>query len=434
MRRVGFPLGINEFDTRATNIAAANLNTHLNLDLYIARKITLRSKRKFSKLTLKLAVTAIALSVTVMFVTVSVVIGFKRSIQTKLTTFAAPIQINSEFVGEAYENKPFDDKAETREAVLAHSYVRHIQPFGLASAILRHDEDFEGVVLKGVDSSYLVDYFRPNLIKGRFVGFDSSAKYPELIVSAHLANMLGIDTGHKVSLWFVSDPPMVKAMRVVGIYQTDIEEIDFHFVIGQLDLVRQVSGWSSAQIGAYEVLLHRVEVERLREQNADIRYDIEADLNSTSVLERYPQIFDWLGLLDKNVQIILLLMSIVAVINMVTALLIIILERTQLIGTLLALGYSPAGLKRVFVWTAGFFVLRGLALGNVLGLIILWAQHQFRFLSLSSDYYMSQVPVSFPWLAFLAINLSTYAVCHLAMYIPASMVLKISPIKALRFT
>jgi lipoprotein-releasing system permease protein len=369
-----------------------------------------------------------------MLVTVSVVIGFKRSIQSKLTSFAAPIQINSEFVGEAYENKPFEDKVETRQAVLAHPFVEHVQPFGLASAILRHDEDFEGVVLKGVDSSYHVDYFKPNLIKGRFVGFDSTAKYPELVVSAYLANRLGIDTGNKVSLWFVSNPPMVKAVRVVGIYQTDIEEIDYHYVIGQLEMVRQVGGWSSRQIGAYEILLRNMVLDKLREQNAEIRYAIEAGLNSTSVLERYPQIFDWLGLLDKNVQIILVLMSVVAMINMITALLIIILERTQLIGTLMAMGYAPARLKQVFVWTAGFFVLRGLAIGNVLGLALLWAQYQFKFLGLSSDYYMTHVPVSFPWLAFTAINLITYLVCHLAMYIPASMVLRVSPIKSLRFT
>lgn len=383
---------------------------------------------------MRLAIAAIALSVAVMIVTVSVVFGFKQEIQQKITGFSAPIQISGEFLNSTFENKPFEDTELTRKTVLDFDFVEHVQPYALKPGILKVDEDFEGIVLKGVDSTYSVDFFSKTLVRGRFLNHTSNDQAREVIISSPLANKLSVDTGGMATVWFVQDPPLIKSVKVVGIYQTDIEEIDDHFVITDLDIIRQVSGWNDNEIGGYEVLLHETDLTKLRDQNNDVRFAIDLGLNSQSIMNRFPQIFDWLGLLDKNVQIIITLMTIVAIINMITALLIMILERTQMIGILKSIGYENANLRLVFVYNAAYFIAYGLAIGNIMGLGLIFLQDQFRFISLSSDYYVTHVPVVYSWGYFLFIDIGTLVVCSLAMFIPSTLVTRILPIKALRFT
>lgn len=383
---------------------------------------------------MRLAIAAIALSVAVMIVTVSVVFGFKQEIQQKITGFSAPIQISGEFLNSTFENKPFEDTELTRKTVLDFDFVEHVQPYALKPGILKVDEDFEGIVLKGVDSTYSVDFFSKTLVRGRFLNYTSNDQAREVIISSPLANKLSVDTGGMATVWFVQDPPLIKSVKVVGIYQTDIEEIDDHFVITDLNIIRQVSGWNDNEIGGYEVLLHETDLTKLRDQNNDVRFAIDLGLNSQSIMNRFPQIFDWLGLLDKNVQIIITLMTIVAIINMITALLIMILERTQMIGILKSIGYENTNLRLVFVYNAAYFIAYGLAIGNIMGLGLIMLQDQFRFISLSSDYYVTHVPVVYSWGYFLFIDIGTLVVCSLAMFIPSTLVTRILPIKALRFT
>lgn len=382
---------------------------------------------------MRLAIAAIALSVAVMIVTVSVVTGFKQEIQQKITGFSAPIQISGEFLNSTFENKPFEDKELTRNAVLDFDFVKHIQPYALKPGILKANEDFEGVVLKGIDGTYAVDFFSKTMVRGRFLDFSPTDQSKEVIISSALANKLAVDTGASVTVWFVQDPPLIKPLKVVGIYQTDIEEIDDHYVVTDLRIIQQVSGWETNQIGGYEVLLNEFDLDQLSDQNNDIRFAINLELNSQSIMNRFPQIFDWLGLLDKNVQIIFALMTIVAIINMITALLIMILERTQMIGILKSLGYSNVGLRRVFVYNAAYFIAYGLLIGNVLGIGLVVIQDWLQPISLSADYYVTHVPVVYAWGYFGLIDFGTLLVCSLAMYIPSALVTRIIPVKALRF-
>lgn len=417
----------------AINIAAAKSVIFLNINLYIARRISFKSNRKFSKLIVRLAIAAIALSVAVMMITVSVVVGFKNEIEQKVTGFSAPIQISGDFLNSSFENKPFIDKDLTRETVLSFKEVSHIQPYALKPGILKVDEDFEGVVLKGVDSSFNVDFFSKCMVKGRFLKFKTGSQTKEIVLSRKLAESLKLDTGMSASIWFVQDPPLIKKVNVVGIYQTDIEEIDNFFLLTDLDIIRQVSSWKDNEIGGYEVLLKDVEIDKIGAINSDIRFAIDIDLNSMSIMNRYPQIFDWLSLLNKNVQIIIILMAVVAIINMITALLIMILERTQMIGILKSLGYTNGGLQRIFIHNAAIFISYGIVIGKVVGLSLIWLQQEFRFISLSADYYVTYVPVEFNWAYFFLIDLGTLAVCTLAMIIPSRFVSRIVPVKALRF-
>lgn len=368
-----------------------------------------------------------------MIVTVAVVVGFKSEIEQKITGFSAPIQITGEFLNTSFENKPFEDNELTRESIKAFPFVEHLQPFALKPAILKANEDFEGVVLKGIDSSYRVDFFSKCMVKGRFIHFTPGEQSREVVVSAQIANKLNLDTGMQAMLWFVQDPPVIKKIKVVGIYQTDIEEIDNYFILADIDIVKQVSGWNDKQIGGYEVLLRNFDLATLPDQNNDIRFSLDVDMNSMSVLNRYPQIFDWLGLLNKNVQIIIILMTVVAIINMITALLIMILERTQMIGILKSMGFTNGGLMRIFVYNAAFFIGYGLLIGNVLGIGLVWLQGNYHFFSLSAEYYVTYVPVRFNLWYFLLIDIGTLLVCTAAMFLPALLTSKIVPVKALRF-
>lgn len=382
---------------------------------------------------MRLAVAAIALSVAVMIITVGVVVGFKNEIESKITGFAAPIQVSGEFLNSSFENKPFTDSALTRESILTFNDIEHIQPFALKPGILKNESDFEGIVLKGIDSTFAVDFFSSCITKGRFIEFKPGEQDREIILSDRLAKKLQLDTGMDATIWFIQDPPVIKKVAVAGIYRTDIEEIDNFYVLTDLDIIRQVSGWGKNQIGGYEVLVSEKGLENLQDLNNDIRFAVDINLNSMSIMNRYPQIFDWLGLLNQNVQIIIILMTIVAVINMITALLIMILERTQMVGILKSLGYQNAGLQKVFVYNAAIFIGYGLLIGNVLGIGLMAAQHYFKFITLSADYYVAYVPVEFNIGYFLLVDFGTLLVCSLAMFIPAKFVTRIVPVKALRF-
>lgn len=369
-----------------------------------------------------------------MLITVSVVVGFKKQIQEKVTGFSAPIQISGEFLSTTYENKPFKDQAATREIVLGHDFVSHIQAFAQKPGILKTSDGFEGIVIKGYDSSFRKEALGNFLVRGRLLEHHSGAQSREIVISKVMADKLELDTGMSAQVWFVQDPPVIKKVEVVGIYSTEIEELDQYFVLGDLRMVRQVSSWESDEIGGYEVWLKEFDLEHLQLQNNDIRFAIDIDLNSQSILNRFPQIFDWLGLLDKNVQIIILLMTVVAVINMVTALLIMILERTQTVGVLKSLGYSSWGIQKIFVYNAAYFIFLGLLIGDAVGLGMLFLQDQTQLISLSSDYYVTYVPIEFTWGSFLLVNLGTLGLCFLAMFFPSMLVTRIMPVKALRFT
>lgn len=406
----------------------------MQFESFIARRIAFHSNRRFSRLIVRLAISAIALSVAVMILSISVVIGFKREIRAKVMGFDAPIQISGEFLNRSFESAPIYDSALTRFTVTSFPFVEKIQTYATKPAILKASSDFEGVVLKGVEADYDMSFFRENLIRGTVPTYRSGEQDRGVLLSERLASRLQLDTGATAYLYFVQNPPLTKKVEVTGLFRTDIEEIDASFLLVDLEMIRQVNQWSDNQIGGYEVLLKSFDPAKLDEYNDAIRFSIALDLNSTTIVQRYPQIFDWLGLLDKNVEIIIALMCVVAIINMITALLIMILERTQMIGLLKALGANNQSMRRIFVLNAAYFIFFGLLIGNLIGLGLIGLQSQFDIMSLPSDYYITEVPVAFTWGYFGMINLGTFLVCTAAMFLPSLMVTRIIPVKALRFS
>lgn len=368
-----------------------------------------------------------------MIISVSVVIGFKDSIRSKVIGFDAPIHVSKTQINTTFENVPFSDSSHYRETITSFPFVKSIQVFATKPTILKGNSDFEGIVLKGVDKDFDFSFFENNLVEGTIPDYADEVSN-QLLISKKLANKLQLKAGDDAIMYFVQDPPATKKAIIVGIYSTDIEDIDDVFAICNIQIIRQLNQWRDNQIGGYEILTNSVDLDKLSEWNDDIRFSLSIDLNSKTIVQRYPQIFDWLGLLNVNIQIILSLMTIVAAINMITALLIMILERTQMIGLLKAIGARNLLIRKIFIYNAAFFIGIGVLAGNFVAFGLLFLQDYFGLITLSeTSYYISKVPVAFPWHYFILIDITTLVICSLAMLIPSILVTRILPVKALRF-
>ncbi|MCB0737093.1 MAG: ABC transporter permease [Bacteroidetes bacterium] len=376
---------------------------------------------------------AVALSVAVMMVSVAVVVGFKQEINEKITGFTGDVQIARFSDENTFESHPIEKSDSLSSVLLDFPFVEKVQPYAIKAAILKSSSEWEGVVLKGVENNFSFNFLEKQLVSGRLPDFNADKR--EALISEKQANKLGLKVDEDAILFFVQDPPVQLKIKVVGIYNTELEEIDDRFMLGNISLIQNVNEWDSSIIGGYQVDLIDNDLELLLARTNEIRYAINIHLNARSVTERYPQIFDWLELLNMNILIIMVLMIGVAVVNMVTVILILILEKTQMVGILKSIGMNAISLRKVFVYNGGWFVLTGLILGNLVGIGAMLFESHFQLISISPDtYYISKVPIAFTWGYWLLINVGTLLICLLTMVLPAYMVGRIKPVKALRFS
>lgn len=404
----------------------------MRFEYFIAKRITFQSERSFSKLIVRLAVSAIALSIAVMLVSVAVVKGFQGEIKEKVTGFGAHIQIGNFDLNQTFENKPVSLPESTKAQIADLPQVTHIQQFAQKPAIIKVDDVIEGVVMKGVGSDFNWDYFDKYLVKGERLNITDSQTTDGIMLSRNLANRLKLDTGDAAVAYFVQEPSRVRKFEVKGIYNTGLEDVDEVFFLGDLKHVQKLNGWEQEQTGGYEVRVTGFEV--MGPIARRIQTLIPTTQTAQTIDQLFPQIFDWLNLLDTNVQIILILMTIVAAINMITALLIMILERTQLIGLLKALGSRNFSVIKIFIYNAMILIGIGILIGNGLGFGFIVLQDAFGIVKLGeSSYYLKEVPVYFEWGLFGLVNLGSFVFCSIMMLLPAAVVNSIVPVKSLRF-
>lgn len=404
----------------------------MNFELFVAKRITLQSKRSFSKLVVRLAIAAIALSLSVMLIAISVVKGFQGEIKEKITGFGSHIQIAKFNLNRSFENKPIHLTQKKQDSIRSLSRVDHIQAFANKPGILKADNVIEGVVLKGIGKNFKWEYFEDKIKKGDTIEWSDSSVSDEIVISQSLADKMVLDTGQDVVVYFVQKPTRARKFTISGIYNTGIEDIDEVFILSDIRHIQKLNNWQDKQTGGYEVFADGLK--NLPPLVNTLNAIIPAELKAESIKQIFPQIFDWLGLLNFNVEIILLLMGLVASINMVTALLIMILERTQLIGILKAMGAGNGSVMRIFIFNAAFLIAIGIIVGNILGLSLLWLQDSFNLIQLSeTSYYLRTVPVYFKWGLFLLVNIGSFVFCTLVMVLPAILIYTITPVKALRF-
>ena len=405
----------------------------MNLPFFIAQRITFNSKRTFSKLIVRIAILGIMLGLAVMILAIAIVKGFKSEIREKVRGFAGDIQVVKYDLNTSYENSPFIINPATLKTIKSYPEISHTQAFATKPGIINTNDEVEGVVLKGVDTNYNWDYFKNILVSGKVIDFSDSLKsQKQILISQYTAKRLNLKVGDDFLMYFVQQPLRKRKFEIAGIYNLGVEEVDKTYVIGDIALIRRLNNWTRNEVGGYELRLKNFS--QLDTTANKVYENLDIDLKSYTVKEAYPTIFEWLSLLDVNTQVILVLMLAVAVINMISALLIMILERTNMIGILKALGSDNWSIRKIFLYNAAYLIGVGLLLGNLLGIGIGFFQHSTQFFKLDqASYFISFVPVQLDWMDILLLNAGTLAICILVMIIPSLLVTKISPVKAITF-
>jgi len=406
----------------------------MNVEYFIAKRLftAKEENNSYTKPILRIAILAIALSVAVMLLSVMVVTGFKNDISDKIIGFGSHITISSFSDNQSYETESIQISDSLYTSILETPEVKHISTFATKAGIIKTNDEILGVVLKGVSSDYNWAFFNNNLVAGKCFNVSDSIKTNQVLISENSAKTLKLGVGDDLIMYFVQDPPRVRQFEISGIYNTALADFDKLFVMGDIKHIQSLNAWEINQVGGVEIVVNNFNnLELVTEM---IYEKIPYNLNAQSVKEKTPQIFDWLDLQDINVRVILILMLIVGGINMITALLILILERTKMIGILKALGANNWSVRRVFLYSAVHLILKGLFWGNCIALGFAFLQKKFSIISLDpSIYYMNTVPINFDFTAILLLNIGTIIVCYLILIIPSIIITKITPIKAIRF-
>ncbi|RYG13046.1 MAG: ABC transporter permease [Chitinophagaceae bacterium] len=365
-----------------------------------------------------------------MILAVAIITGFKSEIQNKVRGFVGDIQIYRFDLNGSFEKAPFVPNDTTLGNLRKNPNIASFYPFATKPAIILANEEVEGINFKGIDETYDWDFIKKNLVSGTIIDFKDQTKN-QILISQYTANRLKLKVGDSFLMHFVN-PPKPRKFTIVGIYNIGIESIDKIFVIGRLKVIRDIANWDPKLIGGIEVRIKNFA--DLRPVADQVYEDLELKLRSRSVEESTPEIFQWLSLLDVNTKVLLILMMIVGVINMITALLIMILERTTMIGLLKALGISNFSVMKIFLYNAIYLVGFGLVLGNIVGLGLAFLQKYTHLFKLDqTNYYLSHVPIEVHFTDVLLLNVATLVICSLVLLIPSMLVSRINPVRAIRF-
>jgi lipoprotein-releasing system permease protein len=393
-----------------------------------------RNSKKFTQPIIKISIAAIALGLTVMIIALSIVSGFQREIRNKVIGFGGHIQITKYDSQNTYEATPIDKNQAFYPSLDTVEGIKHIQVFATKAGIIKTNEDIYGVIVKGIGSDFDWSFFNDKLKQGNPILIDTANPNNDIIISQTIANKMNIKLHDKMFLYFIQTDGQLrpKDFIVKGIYQSGLEQFDNIYVITDIAHIQKRNNWSSNLVGGFEVIIDNYEdLTKLDEFVYDY---IGYDLYSSTILDKNPDIFNWLELQDINVMIIIILMVLVAVINIVSALLILILERTNMIGILKALGMPNWNVRKVFLYNALNLIIKGLVIGNIVGVGLCLLQLQFGFLKLPEEsYYVSEVPIKLNLYSIIILNIGTLIVCFLMLILPSYVITKISPVKAIRF-
>jgi lipoprotein-releasing system permease protein len=409
----------------------------LNFELFIAKRIigSKSYKSSVSAPIIKIGIAAIAIGVIVMLIAISTGLGLQQKIRDKVVAFNGHIIINNFDTNASDESQvPISLNQDFYPKFKSVSGINHIQGTASKFGVIRTLTDFEGVVIKGVGKDYRWNYFQEFLIEGRLPDFTKTLNN-EILISSYLANRLGFKIGDSFQTVFgenLDRQPRIRNFEVVGIYNSGFQELDKKFCIADIRHIQRLNKWENDQVGNFEVFID--DFSQIEYIGAKVYREIPSLMKSTTIKQDYASVFEWIKIFDLNTQIIITIMILVAGINMITALLVLILERTQMIGILKALGGSNWTIRKVFLYNASYLIGLGLLWGNIIGLGLLFAQKQFKLFPLDPEtYYVSEAPVYISFDFIVLLNVGTFVICLLMLLIPSVIISKISPVKAIRF-
>ena len=413
----------------------------MNLPYFIAeRLIKGRVKEKsFSRPINVIAVIGIALGLAVMILAVAILTGFKQQIREKVVGFGSNIQIVNLDSNISYETTPVSDTESFIPKVKKIPGISHMQVFATKAGIIKTDDEIQGVVLKGVGSDFDWHYFKSNMVDGDVFTVSDTAIGNKVIISKKISSMLKLKKGDSFTIHFIQDPPRVRKFTISGIYETSLEEFDKIYVFCDIGHIRRLNGWRDDQVSGMEVFINDFDkLDKLTDEVRDaVGYRITENSTKfrvTSIRTKYPQIFDWLNFQDVNVIIIIVLMLIVAGFNMVSGLLILILEKTNMIGILKAVGSEDSSIRKIFLYQAAYLIGKGLLWGNLIGLGLAFLQLKTGIITLDpSSYYIKTVPVNLNLVHILLLNAGTMAAIILMLIVPSQLISRITPVKAIRY-
>lgn len=410
----------------------------MNFEYFITKRIidSKAYKSSISAPIIKIGIVAIAIGIIVMMVAIATGIGLQQKIRDKVVAFNGHASIAKYDTNNSEESQtPVSINQEFYPNFKSVEGIKHIQAVASKSAIIRKAEDFEYIIVKGVGGDYNWEYFKEYLIEGGLPDYTKS-RNEDVLVSEYLANRLQINVGDKINTYFIKSdinkPPSIISYKVVGIYNSGFKDFDELYIVGDIRHIQRLNKWKKDEVGNFEVFIENYN--ELDRKGIEIFQNIPSVLNSITVTDKYPLVFEWIGIFDKNIYGIIGIMILVAGINMITALLVLILERTQMIGILKALGTSNLGIRKIFIYNATYLILLGLFWGNLIGLSLLFAQKYFGLFPLNPEtYYVSTVPVYINAGYIILLNIGTFILCLLMLLIPSYIITRISPVKAIRF-
>lgn len=409
----------------------------LNLPYFIARRIAFNEQHSFSRFIIRLSIVATVISVAAMIVSLSFVNGFQKVVSGKVFSFWGHVRVQhfEPFKVSIAEEYPILRNDTAERFMRSHKEVKYVQAFATKSAILKSTETIEGVLFKGVEKDYHFDGVEPFRVKGRWPKIGDSSYSQEIMISQYMADQLKLDVGQTVIIYFIQEgqeKPRTRKLTISGIYKTGIEVYDRIYVMGDLGLIRRLNDWSSQMIGGYELVLR--DHDKMEAVSEDIYKELPVGWDSRTLKEIYPEIFDWLNLQDTNKYILLSVMTAVAVINLITCLIILVLERTRMIGVLKALGSTDWTIQRIFMTQGAFITVVGVCLGLLLGLGLSYLQLKTGFITLNEEaYYMTVAPVDIIWWQVVLVALATFLICFLILMIPSLISRRINPSRAIQF-
>lgn len=410
----------------------------MNLEYFIAKRLitTKDHKSSISAPIIKIAISAIAVGMIMMIVSVATGIGLQQKIRQKVSAFNGHIIISNFDDNQSQVSvNPISTKQTFYPKFNSVEGVSHIQAVANKAGIIRTATAFEGVVFKGVGKDYQWDNIKEYLVEGNLPDLSHDLN-PQVLISQYLANRLNLKVGDTFNTFFMKEDsnqlPNLRVFEITGIYNSGFQEFDATYIIGDIRHIQRINKWNPDQVGAFEVFLD--DFNTIKEKGEEVYKQTNSTLDTKTIEEKYYYIFEWLQLFDFNIITILIIMIIVATINMVVALLVLILERTQMIGILKSLGANNWTVRKIFLYNAFYLIVRGLFYGNTIGIGFVLIQHYFGIIKLNPEnYYVNEAPVYLNWTYILTLNLGTILICLLVLLIPSYIITKISPVRAIKF-
>ncbi len=412
----------------------------MSYEFFIAKRLYHSNtiEKQVSKPAVRIAVAGISIGLAVMILAVFVVIGFKDEVRTKITGFSSHVQITNFSATDSYETYPIYADKKLMDILYKVPHVKHVERYSTKPGMLKTEDNFQGIVLKGIGQEYDLNFLKQNLIEGEIPRFSDSVSSNKVLVSKLIAQKLHLKLGDKITCYFINTDIRARRLKIAGIYSTNLA-YDKIFLITDINMVHHLNDWDEGQVGGIAI-----QVDDFNRMNS-VAYVIARLMNNhvdkygdtyfaQSVEQRYPELFSWLNLLDVNVWMILILMIGVAGFTMISGLLIIILERTNMIGILKALGAKNKSIRHIFLHMSIFLIGKGMIIGNVIAIGISYAQLHWSIFKLDAEtYYLDRVPIKIDWFLWAALNASTFVIATLMLVGPSFLIAKIKPSESMRF-